>query len=339
MNDKKVRPRPKRVRPIFLIAMGIALAGFGLISGIALDLATRPVTSRAPAPAREVAAISPDQPTALRLERPVGSPVRAWAPETQEAKSVPVQRENAPMVAFAVAPPSGSPKAVIAVVIDDMGVDRGRSLKMMDLRGPLTLSLMTYADGLPDLATRARKAGHEVMAHLPMEPLDPAENPGRGALRVSMDAATIAATIAQDLDGWSGYVGINNHMGSKFTADRQRMDVVMRELKARGLLWLDSKTAPGSQGSAAARAAGVPYVERDVFIDNVQTEAAVLAQLAEAEKIARARGSAIAIGHPHDATLAALAKWLPEAASRGVTLVPLTEILRRRDGGVARGSS
>ncbi|MCC6915025.1 MAG: divergent polysaccharide deacetylase family protein [Rhodospirillaceae bacterium] len=324
------------MRPIFLIALGIALLGFGLISGIALDLAMRP-KDRLPASLRPVAA-KPAPTTQnlssletlgevpnVRPERRTGQPMRAWAPDV-----VPERANDEPMVAFAVPATAQRDRPAIAIVIDDMGVDRARSLRMIELKGPITLSLMTYADNLPDLAARARRAGHEVMAHLPMEPIDPKENPGKGALRVSMDEAAIRATLAADLDPWNGYVGINNHMGSRFTTDRARMNVVMAELKSRGLLWLDSKTIQGSAGTAAAQAAGVPYIERDVFIDNEQTVDAVLAQLADAEKVARSRGSAIAIGHPHEATLDALARWLPEADRKGIALVPVTEVLRRR---------
>ena len=327
--------KKKKVRPIFLVALGLAFLGFGLISGIALDLATRPVvrpaiTARAPATQAFDTALTETAP--LRLERPTGAPTRAWAPDIPSDTGASEERrdETRPMVAFAVDTPARSGLPAIAIVIDDMGVDRARSLRMMDLKGPLTLSLMTYAEGLPGLVERARSGGHEVMGHLPMEPLDPNENPGRGALLVSMNAATIRATLAGDLDPWSGYVGINNHMGSKFTTDRTRMDVVMAELKARGLLWLDSKTVAGSVGVAAALAAGVPTVERDVFIDNEQVVPTVLAQLAEAEKIARSRGTAIAIGHPHDATLEALRQWLPTLEGKRIALVPITEILRRR---------
>ncbi len=329
--------KKKKVRPIFLVALGIALLGFGLISGIAIDLATRSA-ERLPAGLRATAA-TPAAPvqsnatslealaemTNIRPERSTGQPMRAWAPDV-----VPEPADENPMVAFAVPSTAQRGRPAVAIVIDDMGVDRARSLRMIDLEGPLTLSLMTYADNLPDLAARARRGGHEVMAHLPMEPIDPKENPGKGALRVGMDEAAIRATLAADLDTWNGYVGINNHMGSKFTTDRARMNVVMMELKARGLLWLDSKTIQGSAGTAAAQAAGVPYIERDVFIDNEQTVEAVLAQLAEAEKVARGRGTAIAIGHPHDATLEALARWLPEAGRKGIALVPVTEVLRRR---------
>ncbi|MCA0200554.1 MAG: divergent polysaccharide deacetylase family protein, partial [Proteobacteria bacterium] len=242
--------KKKKVRPIFLVGLGIALLGFGLVGGIALDLATRPgerlpAAAGTPATPEQSNAASPEALTAgrnMRPERPTGQAMRAWAPDMPEPAN------TDPMVAFAVPATAPRDRPAIAIVIDDMGVDRARSLRMIELKGPMTLSLMTYADNLPDLAARARRAGHEVMAHLPMEPLDPNENPGKGALRVSMDEAAIRTTLAADLDPWSGYVGINNHMGSKFTTDRTRMNVVMAELKARGLLWLDSKTIQGSAG-------------------------------------------------------------------------------------------
>jgi len=219
---------------------------------------------------------------------------------------------------------------VIAIVIDDMGLDRTRSQKIIDLPGPLTVSFLTYADGLPAWAEKAHAAGHEVMAHLPMEPLDKGENPGPGALRVAMSEDDVRRQLATNLDSWSGYVGVNNHMGSRFTMDAERMNAVMDVLKSRGLLWLDSKTTQNSAGISAAVAAGVPHVERDVFLDNTQTVEAVMGQLEETEKIARAHGSAIAIGHPHDATIAALWRWMGELDAKGFALAPVTEVLRRR---------
>src|SRR6185295_1126231 len=112
---------------------------------------------------------------------------------------------------------------------------------------------------------------------------------------IAMDAENIRATLADSLDKWQGYVGVNNHMGSRFTLDKERMSVVMEELKARGLFWLDSRTTNDSVGPAAAQAAGVPYVARDVFLDNVSTVPAVLEQLDRLIATAKSRGTAIAI--------------------------------------------
>jgi polysaccharide deacetylase 2 family uncharacterized protein YibQ len=189
---------------------------------------------------------------------------------------------------------------------------------------------MTYADDVAGLAARARTVGDEVLAHVPMEPLDPKQNPGPHALTVAMDDAAIRTAIAADLDRWHGYVGINNHMGSRFTQDPARMAVVMQELKARGLLWLDSRTTTHSAGAAAAKDAGVPFVLRDIFLDDIETQEAVSAQLENAIAFAKAHGSAIAIGHPHEVTIAVLQKVLPTLEERGVSLVPVTEVLKRR---------
>jgi len=335
-------------RPIFLVAGAVALLAFGAIFGATLDLATRPPKPQVAAPAGPppkpsqqyvppTIKIDPgaeDAPAPDSIFDGNVSPPAGYVPQRAWGNAAPAKpAADAAMIKNAVPSPDMSGVAItglIAVVIDDLGVDRARALKTIALSGPLTLSMMTYASDLPGLVAQARKAGHEVMAHLPMEPVSPKENPGPGALRVNMDAAAIRSTIAADLDGWSGYVGVNNHMGSKFTKDRQRMDILMEELRARGLLWLDSKTIGDSAGPAAARAAGVPYLERDVFLDNEGTVEAVTAQLEQLVATAKARGTAIGIGHPHDATITALRQWLPQLAERGIVLVPITEILKRR---------
>ena len=217
-------------------------------------------------------------------------------------------------------------RPMVAVVIDDMGLDEARSQKVLGLPGPLTLSFLTYANDLDTWVARARLAGHEVLAHIPMEPLDAAQNSGPGSLRVTMNAAEVRAQLAADLDGWSGYVGANNHMGSRFCQHRVLMDAVMAELKSRSLLWLDSKTTAATEGMAAAEAACVPYLVRDVFLDNVDTVHAVLEQLEQVEAIGRQRGAAVAIGHPRDTTIEALGRWLSSLEKRRLALVPVTAL-------------
>ena len=215
---------------------------------------------------------------------------------------------------------------MVAVVIDDMGLDEARSQKILGLPGPLTASFLTYAGDLPTWVARAHAAGHEVLAHIPMEPLDAGQGAGPGSLQTTMNAAEVRAQLAAGLDGWSGYVGANNHMGSRFCQNRPLMDAVMEELKSRALLWLDSKTTAASEGIAAAEAARVPYLVRDIFLDHVDTVDAVLAQLEQLEAIARQRGAAIAIGHPRDATIEALDHWLSSPKKKRLPLVPLTAL-------------
>jgi len=222
-------------------------------------------------------------------------------------------------------------RPMIAIVLDDVGVNRRGARRAIGLPAPLTLAFMTYAVGLPEMTAAAREAGHELMLHVPMQPVSEAMDPGPNVLRDDLLPAELVQRLAWGLDRYDGYVGINNHMGSRFTASREGMSLVMDELKARGLLFLDSLTAGNSVAGEMAALRGVPYAVRDVFLDNQpEVPAAIHRQLAILEQTARERGYAIGIGHPHDGTLDALAQWIPEMQARGFALVPISTIVRHR---------
>ncbi len=231
-------------------------------------------------------------------------------------------------IAFSV--PRGRP--VIAIVLDDVGVNRVQAEAAIKLPPEITLSFMTYADGVGDLAAKARAKGHELMVHVPMEPLGGENDPGPKALKVALSDDEILARLRWGLDRLDGYVGINNHMGSRFTQDERGMRIVIEELRRRSLLFLDSRTIAGSVGDRIAADMGVAHVTRDVFLDDDMSGAAVVRQLAVAERVARATGQAIAIGHPHPATIAAIRAWLPGAKARGFVIAPLSVVAKRQLG-------
>jgi polysaccharide deacetylase 2 family uncharacterized protein YibQ len=237
-------------------------------------------------------------------------------------------------LAYALPPvPHSGP--MLAIVIDDMGLDHARSARAIALPGPLTLSFMPYAEELEVQTHAARLNGHELLMHMPMEPVGH-DNPGPDALDVALPLAEIEKRLDRNLTRFQGFVGINNHMGSKFTAWRPGMEVVMTRLRALGLLWLDSRTTPDTAGPALAVSYHVPNTQRDVFLDDVPTPAAVHKQLKELETIAYRRGYAVAIGHPKDATLEELAGWIPGLKRQGLTLVPVTEIVRKGGAGTTQ---
>ena len=130
----------------------------------------------------------------------------------------------------------------------------------------------------------------------------------------------------------SDYDGANNHMGSRFTASREALLPVMHELSARKLFFLDSRTTADTQAEKLAREAGMLTGARDLFLDNDQAAPAVERALARVEEQARAHGSAIAIGHPHAETLAALKIWTKDVEARGFRLVTLKTVLELRVG-------
>jgi polysaccharide deacetylase 2 family uncharacterized protein YibQ len=233
--------------------------------------------------------------------------------------------------AVPVAKPFEGP--VIALVIDDLGLNRPNTRRTIELPGPLTLALMTYAETLQEFADKARSNGHELLVHFPMAPRDPRYDPGPNALRAELGKEELARRLAWGLSRFEGFVGVNNHMGSGFTSSIPGMAQVMVELKARGLLYLDSLTIPGAVGAPLADRLGVPFAVRDVFIDNDhQDRAAIRRQLQQLERVALRRGAAIGIGHPHNATLEELAVWLPEVEKRGFTLVPVSALMRTPKG-------
>jgi len=232
---------------------------------------------------------------------------------------------------LAVPMPAGAKAPFVAIVIDDMGLDRRNSARAAAMAGPLTLSFMAYAPDLAEQAAAARRAGHELMLHMPMEPIDARRNnPGPNALLVAQDEAEWRRRLAWSLDRFDGYVGVNNHMGSRFTQDPRGMSVVMSELQKRGVFWLDSHTGPRSAGPGQAANFGMAFSGRDVFLDDERDAGGVAGQLAVLERIAQANGDAIAIGHPHSATLDALARWMATAQQRGFSLVPISSIVQRR---------
>ena len=233
---------------------------------------------------------------------------------------------------YALDIPDPASKPMIAIVLDDLGLNRRGTRAAIELPGPLTLAFMTYAEGLKHMAAKAQRAGHELMLHVPMEPEDlQSNNPGPNVLTTGLPQTELSRRLDWGLGRYEGFVGINNHMGSRFTADRAGMTLVMQELKSRGLLFLDSMTSGRSVGAEVAAEVGVPYAERDIFLDNTPgSEVSIWAQLGALEAEARHQGFAVGIGHPHEATVRVLAKWLPEIERRGFVLVPISAIVRHR---------
>jgi hypothetical protein len=288
--------------------------------------------SAPPLPATPPAVVEPQaQPAAT-------APAGSLTPEPQAtgpaAPATPSATPAAPpaWLANAVASVDPGNKPVIAIVLDDVGAAPADVPGAIALPGPITLSIMTYAPNVARVAEAAHQAGHEMIVHVPMEPINRDADPGKNALLTGLPAAELQRRLDWDLAQFPGYVGINNHMGSKFTQDSAGMQLVLQTLKARGLLFLDSRTIAGSVGDRLAGEIGVTHVKRDVFLDNVIDPAEIRDELAKTEAIARKQGFAIAIGHPHPDTVAVLREWIPEARAKGFILVPLSAIAKRQQG-------
>jgi hypothetical protein len=216
---------------------------------------------------------------------------------------------------------------IIAIVIDDLGPSRINSFRIMDMDPPLTLAFLPYAQGVQNMAKKAADQGHEIILHLPMEPMDLSNNPGPDYLRAGQDPLP---NLIKNLAAFDGYIGINNHMGSRFTADHQAMAAVLSELKNRQLLFLDSRTsAQSAVPDWIKQHPDQVILERDVFLDHHRSTDKITDSLNKLERIARKHGHAIGIGHPYPETIKAIKNWRA-GMDKDIHLVPLSAIYQRR---------
>ncbi len=216
-----------------------------------------------------------------------------------------------------------------AVVIDDLGRDLEPTRKLLELPYPLTFSVLPGLSHSAETADEAFRAGRVVMLHLPMEPepRSPA-SPGRGAIGVGMSGDEVARIIQADLATVPHAQGVNNHMGSRATADPALMAGVMKVLAERRLFFVDSRTTTETVALSTARRLGVPAFQRSVFLDDTETTAYTLGQLREFRRVVEEQGAALAIGHPHPSTISALAQFLPEFERDDIQIVPASDLAR-----------
>lgn len=214
---------------------------------------------------------------------------------------------------------------VIAICIDDLGADLAGTHRALALPPEVAMSFLPYASETPKLAQTAAEQGHLVLAHVPMQAVSN-RDPGPMALKPGMSADEITSRLDWNLSRVPGAAGVNNHEGSRFTADESGLVPVMARLWERDMFFFDSRTGARSKGESVARDMGVMTAGRDVFLDDVSGEEEVTRQLQALVRQAKRHGVAIAIGHPRDATLKILKEWLVQ--DHGVILVPLDEAIR-----------
>ena len=220
---------------------------------------------------------------------------------------------------------AGNPR--LAIIIDDLGYDRSAADAVLALGFPLTVSVLPHLPLSSELAEEARRRGDQVMLHLPMESEADGAKPEDIELRVGMSAAQVDATLAGMLETVPYAAGVNNHQGSRATADPVLMQALMPALRLRGLFFVDSRTDAKTVAYDMAERAGVPAASRKVFLDDTPSRDAILKQLNLAARDAQRDGFTIAIGHPRPATIAALAEGVPALEARGVHLVFVSELV------------
>jgi hypothetical protein len=218
--------------------------------------------------------------------------------------------------------------AKVAIVIDDFGYDGRLARRFLQIDAPLSFSVLPNGTFSKSIAQRVRQAGRELLLHLPMEPKGyPEVDPGIGALLTEMTDMELVAALRKNLDSLPQVKGVNNHMGSEFCENEKKLRLVMRELKNRGLFFVDSRTTSRTKAYRVAQEEEVPSAERNVFLDNIQSPQAVRRQLKKLIQLAKLKGQAIGIAHPHEVTLKVLKEDIPKLSSKGVELVPVSQLV------------
>lgn len=215
----------------------------------------------------------------------------------------------------------------LAVVIDDIGHDLQTLEALLQIKAPITLSILPHCRYTRESAEKARREGREILLHLPMEPHGyPERNPGKGALLIVMDDDQLRRELAENIRAVPHIVGVNNHMGSRFMEAEAKVKTVFESLRRENLFFLDSRTTRNSKASAAAASTGIRLIVRDAFIDNGGDPEETYRELLH---VVRQKGDwkrKVVIGHPYPGTIAALRRAVKILPAEGIEIVPVSRL-------------
>ena len=198
----------------------------------------------------------------------------------------------------------------IAVVIDDVGYKDNLG-PFLDLGIPLTFAILPYEHFSKQIAAELSKKGMPYILHLPLEPEQyPKVDPGKAALLVKMTSQEIEKKFLSDLSAVPGVVGVNNHMGSRFTSNPEKMRVLLKLIKDKNLFFFDSATSTATKGGMVAREIGIPFEENSMFVDLKDDPVFMDKQFKAALRKIKRYGQCAVIGHIHK-------KYMPAAFKVG----------------------
>ncbi|MEE8189599.1 MAG: divergent polysaccharide deacetylase family protein [Kiloniellales bacterium] len=296
--------------------------------------AAKPETEAPPATEAEVAEAPPPPPPPESMPPAPSKTAPSSAPDTTQTAALPPPPEALPLWRRNSQPfDEKDARPRIAVVLTGLGLSSaGTEAAIKQLPAAVTLSFTPYSRKLNQWIALARVNGHEVMLDLPMEPTSyPQDDPGPRALLTALSSRQNLERLRWTLDRATGYVGVATVMGSRFTASKQHLTPVLKALKDRGLLFLDNRASEESIAGALASEIGLPWAVNDRALDRAQaSRVAIDARLVQIETIARAEGTAVAMGRPYPVTIERLRVWTKELEAQGFALVPISAVADRQ---------
>lgn len=320
--------RKKKNNRLTVALTALIVLSLAAIVFVAFFHREEPVGSTLPAgqkkPARQAKTASPEkprpQPTAETARE------RSAVPATPEA-APPAEKEK--VVIAKAAPPRLSLKAV-AVIIDDIGYDMQPVRELLSIDADITFAVLPLLPHSREAALLLHRARRETLLHLPMEPASyPKDKPGNGALFTEMSEEEIVLQLEKNLNSVPHAVGVNNHMGSKFMADGEKLEPVFRQLKKRNMFFIDSRTTPSSKTAAVAARVHLTVASRRIFLDNERDYDKIYRILMDVADAPAGNGPVIVIGHPYPETIRALRDASRIFQEKGVSILPASKLLKR----------
>lgn len=236
-----------------------------------------------------------------------------------------------------VSPPPQKPR--VAIVIDDMGYNREVGEKMLALDLDLSFAFLPAGPYTGPLAREARQRGRDILLHLPLEALDPKWNSRTpGILLLSMSDKALARGFAENFAAVPMAIGINNHMGSRFTENRSAMTRLLKLARTKDLFFLDSRTSSKSVGYQLAVEMGLAAARNNLFLDNEKQQDKIVGKLARLLRIAEQNGQAVGICHPHPETYRALRSYAQQLQEKA-TLTGIHALMQPGPGGARRAAN
>ena len=215
----------------------------------------------------------------------------------------------------------------ISIIIDDMGYRLKSGQRAINLPGAITYSFLPHAPHAIQLSETAHAQNKEVMLHLPMES-EAGKKLGPGGLTECMSEKKFSEVLQSSISSIPYVSGFNNHMGSRLTRSPLWMKKLMQQVALKNSLYfVDSKTTSDSVALRVARSEGLDSIQRDIFIDHEESKSFIQKQLRKLIRKAKKNGTALAIAHPKKVTIGELEQWLPLLESKGVKLVPVSELI------------
>ncbi|MGV8057182.1 MAG: divergent polysaccharide deacetylase family protein [Smithellaceae bacterium] len=221
----------------------------------------------------------------------------------------------------------------VAIIIDDIGNDLGPVRQLLKIDADITFAVLPLCSHSRDAAEALHLAHREILLHLPMEPSSyPREKPGNGALFTDMNDQELLFQVDKDLASVPYVSGVNNHMGSKFMGDEEKLKLIFERLKGKNLFFIDSRTTPHSKAFAASEKTGLPLASRKIFLDNKRDYKEIYEILAGIARDTEAGDVSpmIIIGHPHPETIRAIKNATNILREKGVVIVPASRLIKNK---------